>query len=239
MFYKEDSLTVIGVAERALKVVDYYNLFKQELHLEKTRLFEEETQKMGLLMLKLKAYPYSKDISLDRYPSGSVVSSEEQWIYSRDNFSLKKMASSDQPEEIEFSAKGHHFQIANGTYGSVLWNTQSWVWVHPKCPFIIRYDWYENGGIFKQHISPIRNPKQVIGPLLSDWQLLQGGIRAVTVGDRTPLPEVPDITSWDIFNNIPPQVILLVVSFHTIRGIVHNILGIQNEYVATGLDPIF
>jgi len=142
--------------------------------------------------------------------------------------------------EIEFTAQGHQFQFSNPLYGLVLWNTQSWVWVHPKCPFIIRYEWYESKGVFKQHISPPREirGKKYSAPALSDWQMTEGVIRAVTVGTRDPPPQVPEIPQWEIGAFLPPPVVLLVASFHSIRSIVHEILGIK-EYVATGLDPIF
>jgi hypothetical protein len=57
---------------------------------------------------------------------------------------------------------------------------------------ILRYDWYETKGVFRQHLGAPREVKgkKYIAPALSDWQLVDGTIRAVTVGTRNPVPAV-------------------------------------------------
>ena len=62
-------------------------------------------------------------------------------------------------------------------------------------------------------ISLIRDP-----PALSDWQYADGVLRAVTVGQRDPEPEIPPYTEWIIDGNPPPSVVLLAGIFYKIRG---------------------
>lgn len=51
---------------------------------------------------------------------------------------------------VQWSCKGQHCRFMSDLYGTILWNNKTWVWTHPRCPFIIRYDWYESKGVFKQ-----------------------------------------------------------------------------------------
>ncbi len=133
---------------------------------------------------------------------------------------------------MEFSCKDHEFTFIDPIYGSVAWNNRSWLWTHPRCPALIRYDYYPSKGVFKQKFPKIKpNIKglQVMyvskghwhssdAPPLSDWQLANGVIRAVTVGQRTPEPEVPPVTELTIEGNIPPPAALLAAIFYKIRG---------------------
>jgi len=239
MFYKEDLLPLIENAQRALKLIDCANKFKKEFQFEESHLYEDEGKQIRAQTQKLNNYSFSKDIDLSSYRSGSIFCSVEEWQYTKEDLTLRKLVTLEQPEEIEFTAQGHQFQFSNPIYGVVLWNNRSLVWTHPKCPYIIRYEWFENKGVFKQHIG---TPQEIKGkkysaPALSDWQMLDGVIRAVTVGTRNPEPEVPEINQWEIGSGLPPPVVLLVATFRFIQATVYQLLGIQ-EFVATGLDPI-
>jgi hypothetical protein len=55
-------------------------------------------------------------------------------------------------------------------------------------------------------------------PALSDWQFADNALRAVTVGQREPEPEVPAITEWIVEGHPPPPVVLLAGIFYKIRG---------------------
>jgi len=114
-------------------------------------------------------------------------------------------------------------------YGIVLWNGKQWVWTHPRCPFIIRYDYYASKQVFKQYFNQYQEPKknQSSPPSLTDWQLVGGGMRAVTVGNRQIPPEEPDITTWKVVGTFAIPALLLAATFPEIRSTVRPLLGLQ------------
>eukprot|EP01114_Cavostelium_apophysatum_P014743 TRINITY_DN3899_c0_g1_i1.p2 TRINITY_DN3899_c0_g1~~TRINITY_DN3899_c0_g1_i1.p2 ORF type:complete len:151 (+),score=40.49 TRINITY_DN3899_c0_g1_i1:162-614(+) len=140
---------------------------------------------------------------------------------------MKRLSTNAEPEDVSFTCKDHHCQFVNQLYGIVLWNNKSFVWTHPRCPFIIRYDWYPSKGVFKQYFNVEAKGKQP--PSLTDWQLdsQKGVFRAVTVGKRDPPPEVPDITAWHVAGNLPPPAILLAGIFRHLRPIIRGILKLD------------
>lgn len=69
-----------------------------------------------------------------------------------------------------------------------------------------------------QHLSPDGKGPTAHAPALSDWQIMQGGMQAVVVGNRDPPPKVPPINQWEITAEVPPPVALLVATFHEIRS---------------------
>jgi hypothetical protein len=105
---------------------------------------------------------------------GGVVKGEngESWTYTKGiNNSLDSTNSfkedlcakwkSVTDEIVEFSCKDHQFTFIDPVYGSVAWNNKSWIWTHPRCPFVIRYDWYPSKGVFKQKMPKKGGPNAV------------------------------------------------------------------------------
>jgi len=232
MFYLEDLATTIERINATVKMIDVFNQLKAEFYSEKTIRFQEEKQELINWSNKLSSYPSFKTITYDIYESGSIVSDEEQWEWNQNSLILERkkyrVIGEEVLEKIEFSAKDIQSQLVNIVYGVILWNNKSCVWTHPRCPFIIRYEWYDSKKILKQYFSikPEKDSRK-IPPALSDWQLTNGILRAVTVGKRDPEPEVPPVTEWQIHANLPPPVLMLVVNFYAIQTIMRPLLGLH------------
>jgi len=203
----------------------------------------EEKQAIETSLVKIKGYPNPEDIHLDEYSDAKIVSDEESWIFSKNHLAIRRMKSDLPEEEIEFNCLGHETQWVHQLYGIWLWNGKSAIWTHPRCPVIIRYDWYASKGVFKQYISSEPpKPKQPKTPSLTDWQITTDSMRAVTVGKRDPEPEVPDITEWKIIGSIPPPAALIAVTFRPVRAIIRTLFNMDqfepSPLEATGLNPI-
>jgi len=237
MFYLEDLQSVISEGEKAIKMIECSYRFQDEVHGQRTVNFENEKQQITTIMQKLKTYPNSQDISMSAFGDGGMIAEEENWKYTKGDFTVRRSKVVTDPDMIEFSCKDHPCQFVNNVYGVVLWNNKSWVWTHPKIPFIIRYDWYPTKGVFKQYLNPEAKGRKA--PVISDWQWSGGSMKAVTIGNRNPTPEVPEIPEWKVVGNLPPPIVLLVASFRVIQPIVQTLFKPQPKvYVATGLNPI-
>jgi len=220
--------------------------------MEAKQTLREEQQVLQEWLQKLRSYPLSQEVRLDTYASGWITADEDgiTWKWDKKDLVLKRTKyelepGEIEPEVVEFNCKNHQFQLASTFYGMALWNTKSWVWTHPKCPFLLRYEWYENKQVFKQYIPTGRAMKPaMIAPSFTDWQLFEGGVQAVTVGQRNPPPEIPETAEWVVNGNVPPPVVLLVAMFTEIRLIVRKLFGLdvqqqQQVFEASGLNPIF
>jgi len=124
----------------------------------------------------------------------------------------------------------------NDVYGTILWNEREWVWSHPQVRYLIVYEFLEQKGVFRQKM-PTPKPKKDLPPALSDWFLSENFLRAVSLGERDPAPEIPSEQSWEIQNNVPLPVILIAASFEAIQDIIKQVLGVQ-EFNPSGLNPI-
>jgi len=172
MFFKEDLSATIDNSKRMLELIQIYNSFKKDIHTDNTVYFGQETENITQLLQELQSYPLSGEVSVEGYSSGKMISDEEMWHYNNETVSL---ACADSPflinfaEKPEFFSQGNAFQMVNNLYGIILWNGKSWIWTHPKCPFLLRYDWYESKGVFRQKIrTPRRTNRQSnIGPSAS------------------------------------------------------------------------
>jgi len=239
MFYMDDLKSCLKDSEDAIKAVEVYRIYKKDIHKDDNSYFEEELQQAQNWLIKLKSYPLTKDVSLSEYSSGAISCSNETWVYNSEDLTLTQQSE----DNIQFTGQGHPFLFTNPVFGNILWNNRSWVWTHPRCPYLIRYDWYAAKQVFKQYCKkdPPQTGKKVIAtaPALSDWQVQGVTFNAVSVGHRDPPPEVPAIVSWELGNeSMPPPVILLAVMFNRISPIVRSILGIGTN-LPSGLEPIF
>jgi len=111
--------------------------------------------------------------------------------------------------------------------------------------------------VFKQYFSPLdkqqdpnakpRKSPYLGTPNVSDWIIAEdGAMRAVSVGQRDPPPEVPECPEWEISGNIPPPAALIVAAFYAFKPIVWKIFGITRAPSASnqtalpdGLSPVW
>jgi hypothetical protein len=93
--------------------------------------------------------------------------------------------------------------------------------IYYRCPFVIRYDWFATKGVLKQNTSIVPGAKAA-APALTDWQIVNAGqkgeLRAVTVGQRDPIPDPPPETSFVLSTtSLPPPAVLIPAIFYVIR----------------------
>lgn len=67
-----------------------------------------------------------------------MIGGQEAWDFDMSNMSVKCVESDTFGEIPEFSSRGSKFQLIHNLYGVVLWNNSTWVWTHPKCPYLLR-----------------------------------------------------------------------------------------------------
>jgi len=190
---------------------------------DNTVYFAEELQKLNNQIAIFQKMPSSNQISFDSYEGGSIRTEQLMWVYDKFSHVLKNENVSAQIiEPITWDCKEAHV-LKNPVFGFVIWNNKSWVWTHPKTPFMIRYDWEPTRTVFQQ-IMPPKDPsgKKKMPPSLSDWQLKENGIQAVTVGKKEVPPAVPPDLFWNIKGKIPPPVALLVANFHAIKAVIRG-----------------
>jgi len=241
MFYMDDLQREVERFEKVFELIQIYNEVKREFHFDENIYFQDEGEVIDAWLTKLRTFPYARDVSMSEYTGGTITGEEDSWVYSREEMSVKWI--NRVGETVEFSCKDHEFTFIDPIYGSVAWNNRSWLWTHPRCPCLIRFDYYPSKGVFKQKFPKIKPNIKGLGqvidaPPLSDWQMAGGIMRAVTVGQRTPEPEVPPVTEFSIEGNIPPPAALLAAIFYKIRDIMQELLGMK-VYQPTGLNPIF
>jgi len=213
---------------------------KREFQYDEAYYFQEDAEVIWAWLEKLKTFPFARDVTMEQYYGGTVYADNESWTYGKADMCAKWQSKAN--EQVEFSCKDHEFTFIDPVYGSVAWNNRSWIWTHPRCPFVIRYDFFEKKGVFKQKFPKVKHMIKGLPPIdappLSDWQIAGGVIRAVTVGQRTPEPEVPPITEFQIDGSVPPPIALLAAVFYKIRDMMQELLGMK-VFVPDGLNPIF
>jgi len=222
-FFLEDMKKPISDAEQFKKLITLYNEAKKAFKADTTLYFQEELKRLNLQIAMYNKMPSPKDVSFDKFEGGSLRTQQQMWVYDKFGAVLKNENISAQIiEPVVWDCKESHL-LKNQTYGYVIWNNKSWVWTHPKIPYTIRYDFETQRSVFQQ-IMPAKDPtgKKKTPPSLSDWQIKEGGIQAVTVGKKETPPAVPADVFWQTKGNLPTPIILLVAIFQVIKAIVRG-----------------
>jgi hypothetical protein len=213
-----------------LRLIDTYDGYTKEVGLKRGSDLSKEKLELTEWLKRLKSYPYSKDISLIGFESGKVLTSNEVWSYDHHTFTLRResvvtLDDFENRQVFEFTCKDHHFQFIDKIFGIVIWNNKSIVWLHPRCPFVLRFDYYATKGVFRQYTQTPVDKKAVPAPPLSDWQIVGNTIRAVTVGDRNPPPPIPPVTEFKFTGKVPPPTMLIPCIIPAIKAVVYKIYG--------------
>jgi len=227
VFFIEDSFPIVESAEQMKKLIDVYNDANRFFNGEERTQYGEIKAELETISNALKVLPSVANVNLSKYDGGSIKGGDSQmWIYDKFEGKLKREnLSAEVMEPVLFDISKSHVFVSQA-FGLIIWNNKSWAWTHPQCPFILRYEWDETRKVFKQFIPKVPPKDKPMAPPLSDWQFVEGGIRSVVVGNRTPKPEVPPITFWQIKGNLPPPLVLLVVNFnHFIRPTVKDLFA--------------
>jgi len=222
-FFLEDMKKPISDAEQFKKLITCYNEAKKAFKGDETVYFAEELKKLNSQIAIFSKMPSPRDVSFDKYEGGSVRTQQLMWVYDKFGAVLKNENISAQiMEPVVWDCKEPHI-LKSQAYGFIIWNNKSWVWTHPKISFTIRYDFEQQRNVFQQ-IMPSKDPsgKKPLPPSLSDWQIKESGIQAVTVGKKDVPPAVPADVFWQIKGNLPPPIILLVASFQAIKTAVRG-----------------
>jgi len=174
------------------------------------------------LIVTFQNMPSPKDVSFAAYEGGAMFTEQLRWVYDKFGAVLKnENISANIVEPVSWDCKEPHI-LKNQVYGFVIWNTKSWAWTHPKVPYIIRYDWEQARNVFQQIMPKDPTGKKKMPPSLSDWQIKDTGIQAVSVGKKEIPPAIPPDVFWNIKGNIPPPIAVLVATFHTIKAVVRG-----------------
>jgi len=242
-FFKEDFATVLKQGDIALKTIDVYNNHMMKYHEELVPKWDNEKIELNTSLARLNTYPsMTEGDYVSQYSSGSVYAKEGQhyelWEWNQQDKTLSRTKSgaitqADSHETITFKMEDNKPCFVNSLYGIILWNNRSWIWTHPRCPFIIRFDWSYDNKLFKQHFQNIKEDrskgKASPVPSINDWILRNNQIRAVIVGTRSAAnPEPPPINLWEYKGDIPPPVAAIVVNFYAIRAITRALFGLAN-----------
>jgi len=222
-FFSEDMKKPISEAELFKKLIGVYQEAKKTFQGDNTVYFAQEKQRLEQIIGMFQAMPSLRDVSFDKYEGGSVRTDQLLWVYDKFGAVLKNENISAQiVEPVVWDCKEAHV-LKNQVYGFVIWNTKSWVWTHPKIPYIIRYDFETARSVFQQ-VMPPKDPtgKKKMPPSLTDWQIKEDGIQAVTVGKKDTPPAVPPDIFWTTKGKLPPPIALTVVTFHAIKAIVRG-----------------
>ncbi|PRP73510.1 regulator of G-protein signaling 11 [Planoprotostelium fungivorum] len=244
-FFKEDFKSAIDQAELSLKTIDAINLHLKSYHEELNPKYTEEKAAIELGLRRLNSYPSMSENHLKGYASGVMKAKEgkyyEEWKWDQQKGLLTRercgaIEQADSHEIITFTAQEDKPCWVNPSYGVILWNRRSFIWTHPRCPFIIRFDWSESRKTYKQHFQTVKEDRKAkakapaaVSPSIADWAVQGNMMRAVVVGDRaTTMPEPPPINLWEVQGNIPPPICGVVANFYAIRVITRAIFGLQN-----------
>jgi len=222
-FFIEDMKKLISDTEQFLKLINIYNEAKKAFNGDTTVYFAEEKKALENITALCQRVPSSKEINFEQYEGGSARTQQLLWVYDKFGAVLKnENISASIVEPVSWDCKEPHV-LKNQGYGFIIWNNKNWVWTHPKVPYTIRYDYEVQRSVFQQ-VMPAKDPtgKKKMPPSLSDWQIKEAGIQAVTVGKKETPPAVPPDVFWTIKGKIPPPIALLVANFHVIKAIVRG-----------------
>jgi len=156
-FFIEDLKKPMTDAEQFKKLITIYNEAKKTFLGDEQIYFTEELQKLNNQLAIFQKMPSSKDINFDKYEGGSIRTEQLMWVYDKFSHVLKNENVSAQIIEPITWDCNEPFLLKNQVYGFIIWNNKSWVWTHPKIPFIIRYDWEQTRTVFQQ-MMPSKDP---------------------------------------------------------------------------------
>eukprot|EP01117_Protostelium_nocturnum_P020582 TRINITY_DN9336_c0_g1_i1.p1 TRINITY_DN9336_c0_g1~~TRINITY_DN9336_c0_g1_i1.p1 ORF type:complete len:500 (-),score=178.98 TRINITY_DN9336_c0_g1_i1:50-1549(-) len=239
-FYKEDFEATIKQLETGLEAIEAYNYHNKSYREETVVKYTEEKGNLYEGIQKLGQFPSSDDNLVAHYQDAVLGAKQgqwaEQWKWEQATSTLTrvKCAAIQQPdahETIVWKADPSKPSCwINQVYGIVLWNGRSWIWTHPKCPFIIRFNWSETKKAFKQHFQVVKGDRfkltqTAVAPSLADWVMRGNQMTAVVVGPRDTPPESPPVQMWEVRGSAPPPIMAIVGNFYAIRTIVRIIFG--------------
>lgn len=93
----------------------------------------------------------------------------------------------------------------NNQFGTVVWNTRTWVWYHPRYPHTIRFDLDAKTGVFKFRPSPSQSGKNE-GLPYADWLWENGKLKSMgSAGGKV----APSCLEWKLDGDVPVPAILL------------------------------
>eukprot|EP01118_Nematostelium_gracile_P010341 TRINITY_DN3549_c0_g1_i1.p1 TRINITY_DN3549_c0_g1~~TRINITY_DN3549_c0_g1_i1.p1 ORF type:complete len:473 (+),score=124.94 TRINITY_DN3549_c0_g1_i1:49-1467(+) len=222
-FFLEDMKKPLNEAEQFKKLIDFYSEAKNAINGERNAYFVKEKQKIDQIIAACQRMPSMTQVSLTQYEGGSMKTDQSYWIFDKFTYVLKnENITATIVEPVTWECKEMSV-FKNQIYGFIIWNTKNWVWTHPKIPFMIKYNWEPTRSVFFQVIPP-KDPSKSKPqpPSLTDWQIKDGGIQAVTVGKKDTPPQVPKEIFWSVKGKLPPPVMLLAVTHDTIRNIVRG-----------------
>jgi len=214
-FFIEDMKKPIADAEATKQLIQVFREAMLAFRGDTTLFYQQDVQVYDNFVALAKKLPSPKDVKFEGYEAGTFRTSHTAWVYDKFSGVLKSenISAAIAEPPVTWDIR-NTFLYTNPTYGTIIWNGKSWVWTHQKCPYTIRYDWEPTRAVFYQ-VLPAKDPtgKKKMPPILTDWQIKEGGIHAVSVGKKETPPLVPPDLMWPFKGKMPPPVILIVATF--------------------------
>jgi len=222
-YFLEDMKKPIDDAEASKQLIMIYRDALKYFRNDSSLCYQEDIKAYDVFIAQASKLPSARDVKFEGYEGGTFKTSHTNWTY--DKFSGILASENISAAILEPPTKWdvrNAFLYQNSTYGTIIWNGKTWVWTHPKCQFTIRYDWEPQRSVFYQ-VMPPKDPKKQSPPSLSDWQIKDSSVNAVTVGKKETPPAVPQDVVLPYKGNIPPSLVLLVALFTTIKPIARGL----------------
>jgi len=201
-FFKEDFEETAQACEKAIVYIDALNQYHKEFmkNDKYTEQYSAEKQALIKLIDMFRNFPTLLSVEFKSYKGGKIRGKGAEWAFV--HAASPQLKGSVRGTEMIFQCQAPEIMSPNFQHGSVIWNTKTWVWYHPKSSFLIRYDWNSQGNIFKFKSTWLEGlPKTEY----CDWVLKGPSLQCVPEKGKI----APSTTLWEVEGSLPVPAALL------------------------------
>jgi len=199
-FFCEDFEETAQACETALLLIDSLNQYQREFMKNErfTDQYQGEKEAITKLVAMFRSFPPLRSVDFRTYKGGVIQGKEagcSEWTFALQH-STPQLKGTVRGQNMLFNCQAPEITSPDYKYGSIIWNTKTWVWYHPSSAYLIRYDWSNQAGMFKFKSTHMEGLPNVIYP---DWALKGTSLQCMTEKGKV----APSVLIWEVNGSLP------------------------------------